>query len=192
MHFRLPRAWVLALVLLTACGSPPNKEMDEAQAAIDAAKAAGAERYAADEYNGALRALKLASEAVDQRDYRLALNRAIESREHAQTATRQATDTRTRLRGEIERALTDSTDLLARANERLAMAEKARLARRVIVESRRSLTAANSDLQKAGAALQAEDYMAADAAVAAAKLRITQVLARLETSMRAQTARRRR
>ena len=81
MQVRPLRAWVLALVLLAACGTPPHKEMDQAQGAIDAARAAGADRYAADAFTAAQRSLTLASEAVDQRDYRLALNRALESRE---------------------------------------------------------------------------------------------------------------
>jgi hypothetical protein len=77
MHVRPLRACVLALVLLTACGTPPHKEMDQAQGAIDAARAAGADRYAADEYNAAVQSLQLANDAVDQRDYRLALNHAL-------------------------------------------------------------------------------------------------------------------
>lgn len=192
MHVRLPRAWVLALVLLTACGSPPNKEMDQAQGAIDAARAAGADRYAVDEYNSAVRTLELSTEAVNQGDYRLALNRAIESREHAQTAARQAAETRARLRGEVERAMADVTALLARAQERLAAAEKSRVTRRVITDAQRVLAAASDDVQKAGAAMQAEDYAAAEKGLTGARQRIAQVLNRLDSSLRAQNARRRR
>ena len=35
------------LLLATACSEPPHKELDRAQGAIDAARAAGAEQYAA-------------------------------------------------------------------------------------------------------------------------------------------------
>ena len=38
------------------------------------------------------RSLTLATNAVDQRDYRLALNHALESREHAQNAARMAAE----------------------------------------------------------------------------------------------------
>src|SRR5438132_1442754 len=47
-------ACILAALLFTACGDPPNKEMDQAQGAIDAARAAGANRYAATEYTAAV------------------------------------------------------------------------------------------------------------------------------------------
>ena len=86
MQVRPLRAWVLALVLLTACGTPPHKEIDQAQGAIDAARAAGADRLATEEFNAATTSLKLANDAVDQRDYRLALNHALESREHLRCA----------------------------------------------------------------------------------------------------------
>ena len=89
----LPAACVRAALLITACGDPPNKEMDQAQGAIDAARAAGADRYAATEYTAATDALKRSQDAVAQRDYRLALNEALNSREHAQNAAREGADT---------------------------------------------------------------------------------------------------
>jgi hypothetical protein len=61
------------LLVLTACTSPPNKEMDQAQGAIDAARAAGADRYASTEFTAATTALKSANDAVAQGDYRLSM-----------------------------------------------------------------------------------------------------------------------
>ena len=95
----MPRRVSLWLVLIfctaflaSACGDPPTREMDQAQGAIDAARAAGADRYATEEYQAAVDALKQAQEAVAQRDYRLALNHAIDSRERAQNAAKQAAE----------------------------------------------------------------------------------------------------
>ena len=100
---------MLVLVLLAACGTPPHKEMDQAQGAIDTARAAGADRYAPDEFRAAERSLTLANEAVGQRDYRLALNHALESREQAQTSARLAAEAQARLRGDVERARAEIT-----------------------------------------------------------------------------------
>src|SRR5262245_48166830 len=138
MQVRPLRAWVLALVLLAACGTPPHKEMDQAQGAIDAARAAGADRYATDAFTAAQRSLTQSNEAVEQRDYRLALNRALESREQAQTAARLAAETQARLRGEYERSVTEIKVLLAQASGRMATAERTRVARRVIADARAS------------------------------------------------------
>ena len=57
-------ACLAAALLCLACAEPPNKEMDQAQGAIDAARAAGADRYATTEYAAATDALKNANEAV--------------------------------------------------------------------------------------------------------------------------------
>src|SRR5687768_10694125 len=79
---RLSRAlWVFLVALCTACAEPPSKEMNQAQGAIDAARAAGAEQFAAAEFTAAVDALRRSEEAVAARDFRLALNHAIDSRE---------------------------------------------------------------------------------------------------------------
>ena len=192
MQFRPLRASVLALVLLTACGTPPHKEIDQAQGAIDAARAAGADRLATEEFNAATTSLKLANDAVGQRDYRLALNHALESREHAQNAARLAAETHGRLRGEVERSIIEVTNLIAQAKGRLATAERtSRVSRRVVADARQSLQTVNSDVQKAGAAVQAQDFTAAQALLTDAKQRISQVITRLDAAMKGQNTRRR-
>ena len=191
MQVRPLRAWVLALVLLTACGTPRHKDIDQAQGAIDAARDAGADRLGTEEFNAATTSLRLANEAVGQRDYRLALNHALESREHAQNAARLAAEAHGRLRGDVVRSLAEVTALLAQANGRLATAERNRVARGIVTDARQSLATANTDVQKAGAAVQAQDFAAAQALLSGAKQRISQVIARLDTAMRAQNTRRR-
>jgi hypothetical protein len=185
------QAWVLAAALALACGTPPNKEMDQAQGAIDAARAAGADRYATAEFDAATNSLKLANEAVAQRDYRLALNHALESRDHAQNAAREAADTRARIRGEVERAMAEVAGLLAQANATLAAAEKARVARATLTDARSALAQVNADVQEAGAAMKADDFMAAQPPLMGVRERIEKVIAMLDEAM-SQSSRRRR
>src|SRR5437764_830945 len=59
---------VAVLALLTACSEPPQKEIDQAQSAVDAARAARADAYAPEEYTAAAAALQRARQAVDERD----------------------------------------------------------------------------------------------------------------------------
>src|SRR5207237_8077226 len=101
--------------------------------ALDAARAAGADRYAKDEYQAALAALKSAQDAVTQRDYRLALNHALDSRERAQAAAKQAADQQAAQRSGAERRLGEVTTMLALANQRLSAAQAARVPRRSLV-----------------------------------------------------------
>ena len=81
-----------AVVLSTACSEPPQKEIDRAQAAIDAARAAGAEHYAPESFTAATDRAPQAHEAVAQRDYRLALTRALDASDRAQEAREAAAE----------------------------------------------------------------------------------------------------
>ena len=173
-------ACVVAAFLLAACGDPPNKEIDQAQGAIDAARAAGADRYAATEYSAATDALKRAQDAVGQRDYRQALNEALDSREHAQNAAREGAETRARLQGEVEREMAQIAALIAEANTRLAAAGRSRTSRRVLETSRKELAAVDEQVQKAGAAMKADDYVAARTDLQGVRERIQRAVRALE------------
>jgi hypothetical protein len=184
-------AWLLAAFTLVACADPPNKEMDQAQGAIDAARAAGADRYATAEFKAAGDALKQAQDAVTAGDYRLALNYALDSRERAQNAAREAADTRARLRGDVERSMAEFAPRLAQANARLQAAQRARLPARTLRAAADDLAAANADVQKAGEAVKADDYPAARLALERAKERAGKATAAIDAVTRAQSRRRR-
>ena len=188
---RVRAACIVAAAFAIACGTPPNKEMDQAQGAIDAARAVGADRYATTEFEAATNSLALANAAVAERDYRLALNHALESRDHAQNAAREAADTRARIRGEVERTMAEVAALLAQANAAIAAAEKARVARRTVVEASSALAEVNADVQEAGAAMKADDYMAAQPPLMGVRERIEAIIATLDAAM-TQSSRRRR
>lgn len=190
---RASRGAVLLLAFaLSACAEPPNKEMGQAQGAIDSARAAGADRYAADEYTAATKALQQANDAVAQRDYRSALNFAIESREHAQSAAREASDARVRARGQVENSMADVAALLAEASTRVSAAEHSRLPRRTVRQAQLELERVNEDVQKAGAAMKQQDYAAADTALKGVKERIQHIIATLQPPATTQSPRRRR
>ena len=115
------RRWLLLLVVAvevgaSACTHPPDKEMQQAQGAIDAARAAGADQYGRDEFAAAEEALRNAHEAVAQRDYRLALNDALDSRERAQNAAKEAAHNKAAARADADRALFDATAAIGRAS----------------------------------------------------------------------------
>jgi hypothetical protein len=192
MRLRSLLACLAIALVVTACAEPPNKEMGQAQGAIDAARAAGADKYAVTEYTAATQAMTLANQAVEQRDYRLALNHALESREHAQNAAREAADTQARIRGEVERAMAEVAGLLAQANLRLAAAEKARVSRTALRDARQLIAQVNDDVQKAGEALGRKDYAAAQPTLDGIKRRIQEAIATLDTATTAQSQRRRR
>lgn len=149
---------LLVLLLVAACAEPPSKEMNQAQGAIDAARAAGADRYATDEFTAAVDALAQSEKAVSDSDYRLALNWALDSRERAQNAARMAVEGRALARGNAERAIAEVATLVTRARTRLADTEVARLPLRVRQDPAAAVDLAERSLQEARTALADEAY----------------------------------
>jgi hypothetical protein len=183
-----PACLVVALITV-ACGSPPNKEMDQAQGAIDAARAAGAEQFAATEFTAANTALQRANDAVEQRDYRLALNYALDSREQAQNAARVAADTRVKLRGDLERSMAEVTALVAQVNAWITSPVSARTPR-TRRTAQQVVKQSTGEVQKAGSAIQSGDYAAAQRVLAGTKERLQKVVP-AEPAAPAQSPRRR-
>jgi hypothetical protein len=167
MPHRLSFGFACALFVLLAsgCAAPPSKEMDQAQGAIDAARAAGADRYATTEYSAATDALKKANDAVLVRDFRLALNYALESREHAQNAARLGAETQAKVRADFERSMGEINALMATARARLSEARAARVASRLLTEPSAGIASAEAALQKSSEAVAAGDYLAANKAL---------------------------
>lgn len=182
----------MAALLAIACAEPPNREINQAQGAIDAARAAGADQYATTEYTAAVDALKSAQDAVTQHDYRLALDRAIESRERAQIAARDGANNKAQKRGEVERMMAEIATLVAQANVRLDAAEKTRVSPRVLGEPTEAVAAINAEMQKAGEAIRAGDYLSSRKLLEDLKDRIQKTIAAIDQAMMPQAGRRRR
>jgi hypothetical protein len=183
----MPRAWaLLALLVLftTACGGdPPDKEMQQAQGAIDAALAAGADEYASEELAAAEAALTRAGAAVAARDYRLALNHALDSRQRAQNAAKLAAENMAAERVEIDRSITRAANgVEAMRTTRLKSADVPRLPARTVAAVRKSVDDADRSVQEARAALERSDYRAAAAAAAAANAALSAATTTLETA----------
>ena len=185
-------ALLLVLALLTACAAPPNREIADAEQALKAAKAAGAERYSKETYNAAADAYRKANEAVIAGDYRLALNRALESREQSLAATRSAADGKALARDEAMRTKAEISTQLLRVTAQLDAAEKSRaLPKSVLRDVREALTLINTDVQKADAAINDQDYMAAQEALKGLKARLDAAAGEFESARKSQRARRR-
>jgi hypothetical protein len=183
---------VCLAVLVVGCGEPPDKEMAQAQGAIDAARAAGADRFATAEFAAATDALARSRQAASGRDYRLALSNALASREHAQNAARAAAETRARLRGEAERLIAEVTTLLAQLEKAMATAAKARAPRPALRTHAVTVAVAMTDLQETNAMVSAGDYAATTRLLTGTKERIGSAITALESLTTTQTPRRRR
>jgi hypothetical protein len=190
---RVARRLALIITILSAsCAEPPSKEMNQAQGAIDAARAAGADKFAAVEFTAAVEALKRSEEAVSAGDYRQALSHAIDSRDRAQTAARMAVDGRADARGQAERAISEVATLLTHAHTELTAAEQARVNARVLRSPRAVVAAAEKTLQEARAALEREDYPTVNAAMQGVAAKIQAALKEIDAAASPRPASRKR
>lgn len=185
---RLAALLLLPLATL-ACGTPPEREYHQAEGAIEAARAAGADVYAPEELAAAQTALKRYDDAVKIRDYRQALNHALDARERASAAAKKAAADKAVRRGEIERIVV----LLATHVERGRVAangatraqdEAARTLRQVIIETERAL-------QNSRAALERDEVHRARTVLDGLEARLTQALAPFESAPPPPASRRR-
>jgi uncharacterized protein DUF4398 len=166
---------VAAAMASAACADPPDKEMQQAQGAIDAARAAGADQYAREEFAAAEDALKRAHDAVDQRDYRQALNNALDARERAQTAAKDTVNKKATARVDAEKAIADASAALAESRGKLKAAESGHAVQKSVASANRSVGEHERRVQEARTAFDRGDYLAAieQAKSAAADLRAT-------------------
>ena len=153
---RLP-VLALLLSLLAGCSGPPQKEIDQARTALDAARTAGAERYASVEYAAAASSLEKAHASVAQRDYRQALNYALDSRQRAVEAERQAADGRARAKSLTDALYGEVASATNRLQSALRTAETA-APPRLLRPGQASLKDARAHLQKASAAITAGNF----------------------------------
>ena len=179
-------------LLVSACSpAPPQKELDRAQGAIDAARAAGAETYARDAFNAATSALQQAHDAVAENDYRLALTRALDAYARAQQAARGAADGKARARSEAEGAMIAATAAVQRLRTRVT-SEAARIPKSEIAGARKAHADAEATLQKARAALNTGNYFEARDSARALTTEVNERLHALDAATTGKPARRRR
>lgn len=158
-------ALTLMILLTAGCSEPPHTEMNRAQGAIDAARAAGAEQYASESFTAATSALQQSHGAVEQRDYRLALSLAIDAYERAQDAAKLGADGQAKARSEAEVIVSTANAAVLALEARIKTAEAARVPARALTRPRRTAKDAAATLQKARAALKAGAYGDAIASV---------------------------
>jgi hypothetical protein len=180
---------VIAIAATIACSEPPSKEMHQAQGAIDAARAAGAELYARDEFEAARAALARSEDAVRARDYRLALSHALDASERAQDAAREAAVGRAAARSQAERALISADAAVKRAQMRLAALSGARPKRRDLPDIDHAIDVASQAVQESRAALAKEDYVGAGKALEGVEARLDAVVRGVKPPPRPRTGR---
>jgi hypothetical protein len=168
---------VVLAIAVVACSEPPTKERDQAQNALDEARAAGAATYASADLRAAETALAGYDTAVSQGDYRLALSLAIDAREGAYAARRRTLDEKARTRTEAEDLLHAVERGVAAGEQRLSGKSGPQPGRQLATRLATVLKMSTAAVQKARSLLAAEDYRGAVALLTPVRRALDEVLA---------------
>jgi predicted S18 family serine protease len=163
------RVLIACLLLTAACSEPPRKEIDQAQAAIDAARAAGGDTYAADEYHAAADTLQKARASVDQRDYRQALSYAIDARQRAIEVAASVAEAKAKQKADADRAFKTESDRVTHLESMLREDETAKVPAQQLRAAREAVDAARASLQEPRRLLQVGNYADATTALSAVR-----------------------
>jgi hypothetical protein len=177
------------LLVCLGCSEPPQKEIDRAQGAIEAARAAGAEQYAPEPFTAAAEAMRETHDAVQERDYRLALSRAIDANERALEAATLAADEKARARAEAESAIARVETSIRQLDERLKIAIVSKLTAAELTPAREIRAEADGALQEARARATDGDYPPVTAAMNGMPERITEAIRTLNEAIDAREGR---
>ena len=125
-------AFSFLVVSLASCAKAPQAEIDAANVSIEAAKTAGADRYAPESFNAASEALKTSLTAVEEQNSKFALFRNYDAAKTtlasvgtlSTKAVEETTAKKAALKAEVTQSITDLTAVIAADKELLAKAPK--------------------------------------------------------------------
>jgi hypothetical protein len=157
---------MLALVAFMGCAKAPQEAIDAAQAALDAAKAVEADRYAADLYNAAMDA---ALSEVQTQNGKFALTRSYGT---AQTLLAAATNAanaakdaaganKAKVQAEAQQFLLDAQAAVNASKELLRRAPRGKETRAALEAMQTDMAAIEATLAEANTAMSSGDYLTA-------------------------------
>ena len=191
---------VLTVLGMAACSKPPEQAMQAGSAALEEAKAAGAETYAPEALQSAQDALNRAEAEKKAQDEKFILFRSYKSSEemYAQAKTEFDAATQAAAAGK-ELAKADATAAIETANAALASANEALAAAPKSKDSKADLELWANDLStyattvtEAEAALASEDYLGAKSQAESVTAKATEISASIQAAIEKVNAAKRR
>jgi len=163
-------AVVSFLALMFGCAKAPEQNIKAAQAAIDSAKAAGADRYSPEAFKKALDTLNAAMAVVDSQEKVSALGRNYDNAKRmlsgtvdlADSAKSSAATNKSRLYEDANKELKNAQVAVAEAKDLLTKVPKGKKENADLVTSmEKNIDTIESSLSEASKSIENGDYMAA-------------------------------
>jgi len=160
---------VFAMTLMLGCAKVPQQELDAAKAALDAAKAAEADRYAVPEFNAAKDSLNAATAEIEKQNSKFALFRSYSRTKDlltkvlngANAAKEAAAVNKEKVRVEAQDLLAQSTTVVDDVKKLMKKAPRGKEGRAALEAMNAELTAVEASLAEASTAMTGGDYLTA-------------------------------
>lgn len=160
---------MVALVAFLGCAKAPQEAINAAQAALDAAKAVEADRYAADLFNAAKDTLDAALAEVETQNGKFALTRSYGAAQKllaaalaaANSAKDAAAGNKAKVQAEAQQLLLDAQAALTASKELLRKAPRGKETRAALESMQADLTAIETTLAEATTAMGSGDFLTA-------------------------------
>jgi hypothetical protein len=204
MRMPLKVAAVLPLLLLAGgCAKPPEQETVRAESALEGARGAEAEKYAAQEFRGAEAALREAKQEIEAQNERFALMRDYEegtkklaaAEEKANAAKTAAVANKASAKQEAEDRVRQAREAVTAAETALASAPRGKGTKADIEALTADLDEVKAQLGELDTKLASEDYFGArdraDSLITAANSVSTEIQAAIEAQERIMASKRR-
>ncbi|MBS13160.1 MAG: hypothetical protein CME19_16320 [Gemmatimonadetes bacterium] len=177
-------AFLAFVVAVVGCGSPPQVELDAAQAALDSARQAGADTYAADAYNRAKNTLADAKAKSEQGNYEEAKTAAVQAKDQADQAKSLAETTKTRLRDEAQAIVNRVSNAIGDARAAVDGAPRGKGADSDLDQLRADLGQAEAALGDARGSLNNGSFNSALEQAKSAESKLNQVQSAVQVAMK--------
>jgi len=149
------------LLIIAGCAEPPQQEIDEAKAALEAAKSAEADIYVPDMYNAAKKALDDALALVEEGDYDEAKTLLISAKESAVKAAEAVAGKKEEIKNEVEEMLAGIPEAVKETKNLWKKAPRGKGTREALEMIKRDIEAAEAAVPEVTATLESGDYLGA-------------------------------
>jgi hypothetical protein len=180
---------LFAVATLSGCGGdPPQADLDAAKAALDGARAAGAEKYASSELSaaqGAFDDAKAVFSAESEKmfkDWATVAPKIADAKAKADRAASASQQAKARAKGAAEAAIAAASTAVQGSRTSLDAAPAGKGTEGDIEQLRSSLDSADADLSTARSAVSREDFETATSKASGAKDKAVAVATGVETA----------
>jgi hypothetical protein len=160
---------VFAMALMLGCAKVPQQDLDAAKAALDAAKAAEADRYVPELYNAAKDSLNAATAEIEKQNSKFALFRSFKHTKEllakvtagANDAVAQAAVKKEEVKKEAEGILAQIAPAIENVQKLMKKAPRGKEGRAALEAINSELTAVEASVAEANTAMTNGDFLTA-------------------------------